>query len=93
MRSCSPGWRSGCHVPGSELVCAIEGQYLGGVANSSLDSLLQSFFVTAGDVHYGPIALESLGNNEAEARATFSRYNQSTMITLSRSASMETNLQ
>ena len=40
-----------------------------GVANSSLDGFLQSFFVTAGDVHFCSVALEGLGDDEAEARA------------------------
>ena len=44
-----------------------------GVANCSLDGFLQSFFVAACDVHFGSIALEGLGDDEAEARAAFSK--------------------
>jgi hypothetical protein len=40
--------------------------------DSSLDSFLQSFFVAAGDVHLGSIALEGLGDDEAQAGTTFS---------------------
>jgi hypothetical protein len=42
-----------------------------GVANGGFDGFLQSFCVTAGDVHFGSIALERLGDDEAQARATF----------------------
>jgi hypothetical protein len=43
----------------------------GGVANGGLDGFLQSFFVAAGDVHLGSVALEGLGDDETQARATF----------------------
>lgn len=44
-----------------------------GVANGGLDGFLQSFFVAACDVNFGSIALEGLGDDEAEARAAFSK--------------------
>lgn len=42
------------------------------MANGGLDGFLQSFFVAAGDVHFGSVALKGLGDDEAEARATCS---------------------
>ena len=63
------------------------------MANSSLDGFLQSFFVAACDVHFGSIALEGLGDDEAEARATFVQRSQYEMLTLFKQSSSETNLQ
>ena len=42
------------------------------MANGGLDGFLQSFFVAAGDVHFGSVALEGLGDDEAEARTACS---------------------
>lgn len=49
------------------------------MANGGLDGFLQSFFVAAGDVHFGSVALEGLGDDEAEARAAFSKVNHYTI--------------
>jgi hypothetical protein len=40
--------------------------------DSSLDSFLQSFFVAAGYLNHCSIALEGLGDDEAQAGTTFS---------------------
>jgi len=35
------------------------------------DGFLEAFFVTAGDVYFGSVAIEGLGDDEAEAGAAF----------------------
>jgi hypothetical protein len=47
------------------VIIALEEERWSGVANSGLDGFLQSFFVAAGDVYFGPVALEGLGDDEA----------------------------
>jgi hypothetical protein len=77
---CCLGWRLCCRVPEYELDRATEGDVLSGVADSSLDGLSQSSFVTTGNVHFGSVALEGLGDDEAKARATFAKSRQFTPI-------------
>lgn len=52
------------------------GSFESGVANCGFDGFLQPFFVAACDVHFGSVALEGLGDDEAETRATFSQHDQ-----------------
>ena len=52
---------------------AIDSNYLSGVANGSLDSFLQSLFIAACDIHFGSVAFQRLGDDEAKARATCSK--------------------